>query len=258
MFTSQLDPDLFRPTFKGQSIMVPQLLRSGVFALSAKSATGAATRAVPKFDDISDSTRGAAVEYVGAPLLQYDLRVLLGLLHLAGGMHADYAELKFDAVEFLTSIGKKDTSSRSIDALRKSMARLRSAVFVVKDFAKDRGMTIGLLADLSWDMRKCLVKLSPMLQRALHHGQRTYLPMAMRNQLADGVQTALADILYATTCESLDINALAAVWGRESHEIGREVREALAKLQEVGMLTQWSATRGRVHVKRAVQGKRGD
>jgi hypothetical protein len=253
---STRDENTFRKPRKGYSFMMPQMLRSGIFAISAASA--ATSRAVPQYDDISDTTRGASVEYRGASLRQYDLRVLLGLLQRAGGMHADNAVIEFDANEFLESIGKS-TGTRSVDVLQDSLASLRSATFVVRDYARDKGLVFGFVNSVEWTKRKCKVTLSPSACWKLTGlGWTTYVPMTFRNRLADGVQTALADVLFSSataspeTVYSVDLAALAALWGREVGELGREVRSALDRLQAVGIIQEWSATRGRVHVRRAV------
>lgn len=249
------DENTFRKPRKGYSVLMPQLLRSGIFAISAASA--ATTRAVPQYDDISDTTQGGSVEYRGASLRQYDLRVLLGLLQRAGGMHVDNAVIEFDANEFLESIGKS-TGTRSIDVLRESLINLRTATFIVRDHARDKGSVFGFVNSVEWTKRKCTVRLAPSAHWQLTGLGRTYVPMVFRNQLADGVQTALADILFSTAgagvaeTHSWDLDALAALWGRDAKELGREVRLALARLQAVGIVKEWSATRGRMHVVRAV------
>jgi len=232
--------------------MVPHLLRSGIFALSAKSAS--AVRALPKFDDLGDTWKGASVEYKGARLLQADLSVVLGLMQAAGGMHCDEMEYSADAQQFLKGINR-DSSTDGVNRLHDSLTSLRSATFIVKNFTGHSGFAFGFIDSVKWDKRRFTVKLSPMAHRALDHFSTTYLPMTLRNKLSDGVQTALADVMYSTTAESFDIEALAKLFGRkpsQANQFGREIRKtALPRLVEVGVLTSWSKTRGRVHVVRA-------
>lgn len=232
---------------EGHSALPFQLLR-GVFALSAK--TAAHSRPLCSFDDVSDLTDGASVEYKGERLLQSDLRVLLGLVQQAAALAADNALVTLNAVEFLQSIGRS-TCSRSIESLRESLANLRSATFVVKHHARDRGEVFGLVDAVAWDGREVAVKLSSQLSRALYSVGRTYVDMSKRNLLRDGVETALADLVKATNCTSYDVEAIARLWGRaDAKETGREVRAALDRLVAVGLLKGWSRTRGRVHVER--------
>lgn len=248
---SRRDPATFRQARPGYSLMVPHLLRSGIFALSAK--TASAVRALPKFDDIDDSWKGASVEYKGAPLLQSDLSVLLGLLQLAGGMHFENMEVGADAQEFLKSINR-DSSTDGVNRLHNSLASLRSATFVVRNFSGHGGFAFGFIDEVKWDKRRFTVKLSAMAHRALDHFRITYLPMTVRNKLKDGVQTALADVMYSTTADSFDNKALAALMGRKPDQVNqfaKEIRENMPRLVEVGVLTSWSKTRGRLHVVRA-------
>jgi hypothetical protein len=242
-----------RPRFSkplaGHSVMMPQLLRSGVFAPTSGAVR--ASYSVPNFDDISANGRGASVEYRGASLRQYDLRVLLSLVQRAGGMDVTDAIIEFDANDFLAGIGKS-TGTRSIDVLRESLINLRSATFVVRDYARDKGSVFGFVNSVEWVKRRCVVRLSPAAHWNLELLGHTYVPMAVRSRLVDGVQTALADLLFASTAASIDLDALAALWGREAVELGREVRAALVKLEAVGIVQEWRSTRGRVHVVRGV------
>jgi hypothetical protein len=243
------DKDTLRNAGPGRSLMVPHLLRSGIFALSAK--TAHAQRAVPKYDDVSDVTQGASVEYKGERLRQFDMRVALGVLHLAGGMHCEKANMKFHVNDFARLIGKEKVSTDTVEAIRDSLANLRSATFVVRNFAKDKGVAFGLIDSVEWDRRECTVTLSPSAHRAVDALGFTLLPLDVRNRLTDGVQTALADIFYSTSANSFDLGALAAIFGRDPYQFGQEVREALPVLVAAGVLTGWSKTRGRVHVVRA-------
>lgn len=234
----------------GQSVLHRQLLHACVFGLSARTASNA--RALSEYNDISDTSRGASVQYYGAPLLQADLRVLLGLVQLSAGQHCSEV-LDFDAGAFLQSIGRAHCS-RSVDALVHSLSRLRSATFTVRSYKKDSGRIFGLIAEGDWDTgRKFKVRISPQALGALRSLSGTRVDMTKRNLLADGVQTALADWLRSTSADSYDVKALADLWGREdAKELGREVRAALDRLVEVGLVASWTATRGRVHVVRSV------
>lgn len=230
------------------SVMPFQLMR-GIFALSAK--TASSHRKLCHFDDVSNTEKGGSVEYKGAPLVQADLRVLLGLIREAAEKHKDKAELTLDAVDFLRSIGKKNPCSRSVLALADSISSLRSSTFVVKNFSGDRGAVFGFVESAKWKGRKVVVKMSPTAAWAFENVGRTYVKLEQRCLLADGVETALADLLASTAADSYDVADLAAMWGRaDAKEMGREVRAALDRLVEVHLLKGWSKTRGRVHVQR--------
>jgi hypothetical protein len=237
----------FKPEY---SFMVSQLLRSGIFAISESRAN--TKRLVPKFDDLTDVSDQASVSYVGPALRQYDLRVLLRLINLVGGRKANLSDghLEFHAEDFLRSI-HKDDSTRSIDALRESLTRLRSATFTVRHWWGDRGEVFGFVSSVSWDRRRFTVVMEPKAHWAMESLGRTHVNLEARLKLTDGVQTALADIIYSSRGTSFDIDAVAVVWGRDDvKEVGREVRDALDKLQVVRVIKGWSKTRGRVHIDR--------
>lgn len=242
------DKSTTRAPGAGRSLMVPHLLRSGIFAISAK--TAASLRTVPKYDDLSDNSNGASVEYKGSRLRQRDLRVLLGLMHATGGMHFEAAKATFHADDFLRLIGKAACTD-SVEALKDSLASLRSATFVVRNFAKDCGVVFGFIDRVEWDKRTFTVHMSPLAHKAVDALGFTLLPISIRNRLKDGVQTALADVFYSTSGDSFDIDALASLFGRLAYEFGREVRVALPLLVAAGVLSSWHMTRGRVHVERA-------
>jgi len=87
----------------GNSVLPQQLLR-GIFALSTR--TACSTKKLCSFDDISDTSKGGSVEYKGAPLVQADLRVLLGLIQAGAALEAENAVLTINATDFLRSIGQ--------------------------------------------------------------------------------------------------------------------------------------------------------
>lgn len=228
--------------------MLPHLLRSGIFSQSKKTAPD--KRPFPKHDDISDYTLGDSVRCMGGTLLQTDMRVLLGLLNRAGGLPYTEATLNFGAKDFLEVIGRR-LSTGAVNSLLHSLLTLSTVTLVVKHHTDWSGHTFRFVNEVSWEMRQFRVTLSPELRHAFGSLGRTYVPLTVRNRLKDGVQTALADVIYATSAGSFDVVALAKVFGREPNEFGRELRKALPKLVAAGVLTSWSATRGRIHVERA-------
>lgn len=244
-------PSTYRKFLPGYSIVLPHLLRSGTFAIGRTSGAARTSFPVPKHGDLTDTTQGAYVLYKGAPLRQADLRILLGLLQSAGGMVASDAVITFDANTFLKFIGKSG-GTRGIQALRDSLTSLRSATFVIKNFLKDKGHTLAFVSRVSWNGRKCTVTLDKDAPETMALLGRTFVPMYLRNRLKDGLQTALLDLVYASSDESFDIEALAGLWNREAGELGRDIREALPKLEGAGAISGWEARRGRVYVKRAL------
>lgn len=248
-FYEQLKTRLHPQYYPGHSSAPTALLRSSVFALSERSASHSAE--LPAFDDLTDLTDGATVTYKGEALTQADLRVLLGVLARAKGKDQASAVVEFDATEFLADIGRA-TCSRSVAALIDSLGSLRSATFTVRNHGGAKGRVFGLIDEFEWDKRQVRVKLSAALHSAAQEDGRTYVPLHMRKQLADGVQTALADVLLASNTGRLEYAALAKLWRRDNVKaLGVEVRVALDKLQSVGFVESWEAGRGAAHVVKA-------
>lgn len=247
MLTSR-DETTFRKPLRDHSVMLPHLLRSGIFSQSKKTATD--KRPLPNHDDISDTSRGGSVSCRGGTLLQTDMRVLLGLMKRAGGLPYTDATLDFGAKDFLEGIGRV-LSTEAVRSLLNSLLTLSTVTLVVKHYENWSGHTFRFVNKVSWEKRQFRVTLSPELRHAFDSLGRTYMPLTVRNRLTDGVQTALADAIYATSAGSFDVEALANVFGREPNEYGRELRKAMPKLVAAGVLTSWSATRGRIHVERA-------
>lgn len=235
------------PRYKpGQTSAPAALLRSTVFALSSRTASPLAV--LPAFDDLT-APSGTSISYKGALLTQADLRVLLGLLALVSGKQNNEAEVEIDACNFLESIGRA-TCSRSVHALTESLSSLRSATFTVRS-PSGKVSIFGLLDRADGDernTRKYRIKISHGLWQAAQ-ASRTYLPMDLRIKLADGVQTALADLLFSSQGGRVEYEALAKQWHRkDAKELGKEVRAALGKLQAVGIVESWEAGRGVAHV----------
>jgi hypothetical protein len=248
------DKSVMRTPGQGRSLMVPHLLRSGIFALSDK--TAASVRAIPKYDDISNHRDGASVEYKGARLRQRDLRALLGLMHAVGGMPCEAAKVTFHADDFLALIGKrpsgKKPSTETVAALRDSLAALRSATFIVRRFGKDRGVVFGFVDSVEWDKRRFTVHMSPRAHQAVDALGFSLVSITARNKLTDGIQTAMADVIASTSGTRFDLDALAALFGREPVQFGRELRGHMDALVEASVVKAWSHTRGCVHVERFV------
>lgn len=235
-------------TKRDTSYLQPHLLRSTIFAINE--ADKREHRLVPKFDDVTDLSDGAAVSYVGPVLRQFDLRVLLRLINLVGGKPAtkEHGVVTFHAEAFLQSI-RRDTSTRMVEALRSSLVRLRAATFTVRTWRGACGEVFGFVSSADWTHRSFKVVMDPKAHWAMDSIGHTYVNLDARFQLNDGVETALADLIRSSKCTSFDIPALAQLWGRDSiKEVGRDVRRALPKLVSVGLIRGWSKTRNRVHV----------
>lgn len=235
----------------GVSQMIPDLLRSGVFTVGVPTGAVNAIFAVHKHDSIDAEKEGHLVRYTGPQLGQFHKRILLGLLLLAAGKEGDIT-LNFTADEFLKSIGR-DYCTANVDALRRALADLRAGTFIVTKYQGEQGQVFGFVSSVEWYKREFSVRMDHKGAWALQNFGRTLIPMDKRNQLSDGLQTALADLMYATRQDTYEIVDLAKIWGREPVQLGRDVTAALKKLLIEGVLTSYERCRGKFRVEKAAR-----
>ncbi|MDM0018016.1 hypothetical protein [Variovorax saccharolyticus] len=241
----------YHPARPGLSHMMPHLLRSGAFTAGAPSGHVSAVFQVHRHDSLDELVHGQEVRYEGPQLGQFHKRVLLGLLLLAAGRDADVT-LAFTADEFLRSVGR-DVCTSNVKALRRVLSDLRAATFTVTRYAGDSGEVFGFISEADWLGRAFTVTMSRRFASALETLGRTYIPMHQRNLLADGLQTALADLIWATKGTMIQVADLAVLWGREPVQLGREITHVLGKLCAAGVLTSFRRRRGKFEFERATK-----
>lgn len=241
----------FHPARPGVSQMIPHLLRTNAFAVGPPCGMVDTQFAVHRHDSLDEREEDEAVRYTGPQLGQFHKRLLLGLLLQAAGQPGDVT-LRFTASEMLNSIGR-DVCTANVDALRKAFTELRSATFTVTKFRGDRGEVFGFISDAEWIKRRFTVRMNRRFASALEALGRTYIPMEKRNRLSDGLQTALADVIYATNVSMIQIDDLAELWGREPVQLGRDVTAALVKLQQAEVITSYRRSRGKFHFERGTK-----
>ena len=242
----------FHPARPGVSQLVPHLLRSGVFSAGHASGDISRTFRVHRHDSTDAVVEDQRVRYDGPQLRQFHKRVLLGLLLLAAGKDGGVT-LVFNAQTFLRSIGRDD-STANVGALRRALVDLRRATFTISTYAGDSGEVFGLISEATWVRRTLTVTMSRRLAFALQSLGRTYIPMRQRNLLADGVQTALADLIWSTSVTRMQVTDLAAMWGREHVQLGREITVALGKLKAAGVLKSFNRRRNAFDFERDLTG----
>ncbi|WP_431274652.1 hypothetical protein ACQ858_22080 [Variovorax ureilyticus] len=233
----------YHPARPGIGQLVPHLLRSGVFGVGFPKGQIDAVFDIHRPDSVDEPVEGQFIAYKGPKLGQFHKRVLLGLLLLAAGLKGD-ASLEFSAKDFLGLIGR-DVCTANVGALRSALIDLRAATFTITKFQGDRGVVFGLITEASWAKRNFAVEMSAKLAYALEALGRTWIPMRARNRLADGLQTALADLIWSTKVSMIEIAALAKLWNREPVQLGREITEVLRKLKAAGILESYQRRRGR-------------
>ena len=228
--------------------MIPALNRARVFGISArKGFAEGVTFPVARFD--SEDARKGNIKYRGPHLTQFHKRVLLGLMQLAAGKTGD-AIVTFNAKEFLTANGRSD-DWRTVVKLRSALADLRSATFTVNKYDGDRGAVFGWLIDAEWMGNEVEVRLDRKAAIALDELRPTYLPLAKRSMLVDGLQTWLLDLIFASSQEDYSYDALAEILGREDVAgFGKEARAALKLIAAVGAIDEPEYRRGRFTARR--------
>ncbi|QUN27725.1 hypothetical protein KB879_27315 [Cupriavidus sp. KK10] len=233
-------------TREGFCLMMPALLRSAVFSLGTPCGMVDKTFPVARFDSIDVSSDGS-VQYKGPQLGQFHKRVVLGLLKLAEGALGDVT-LDFHANTFLEGIGR-DVCTANVEVLRNTVADLRTGTFILRNYPLDRGCAFGFVSAVEWDRRKFTVSMDRRAASALAEKRNSFLWMVTRNRLADGLQTALFDLFFATRQFDYRLADLAAIWGREVKEFGRDARRALDTMYKLGALSEYECSRGRIKVK---------
>lgn len=239
----------YNPGRPGISHLMPHLLRSNVFSVGQPRGNVDATYSVHRHDSLDEYAEGQEVRYQGPQLGQLHKRVVLGLLLLAAGQDGD-VRLRFTADALLESIGRR-VCTGNVRQLRRVLEELRRGTFTVTRYQGDSGSIFGLVSEVEWVKRDFTVTMSRRFASALETLGRTYIPMSARNQLADGLQTALADLIWSTQCSMIQVADLARLWRREPVQLGREISRCLRRLESVGVLTSSRRRRGLFHVEKA-------
>lgn len=226
------------------------LLLSNVFAINGRAKAG--FREVDLRPRCTEALRDfgrCTVRYKGPALSQKHKRVLLGLLERAAGTLADEdVVLTFDAEAFLRSM-YSDASSRSVDRLMDVLSDLRAATFDIRWPGSQRASVFGFIKSAERSRREVVVQLDRRAVEALNTSNaRALIPASRRNALADGVQTALADLIYASRAKSFTFKEVADLWEQDADVYARYIRQALPKLQAAGVLTSYEARRGRFSI----------
>jgi hypothetical protein len=198
-----------------------------------------------------ETFRGGFISYEGPELRQDDAAVLEGLLHLGRKkLVSDY--LSFKPREFCASIGWSGDCSKTVKKLRESIERMqRSLLRVCID--GNKGGRFHLVGDFVWEgEEKWGVNLSVTIIR-LFEGGTTFLPIAERLQLTDGLQTWLAGFLRAQSDEdSFETKDLLRFSGSRQTvaSFGDSLRDTMPVLQAAGVVKGFGFTRGRLRVLR--------
>jgi hypothetical protein len=189
------------------------------------------------------TTNGASIEYRGEELRQNDLTVLLELLHLRAGMAAS-CEIEFSPYTFCSQIGWSD-SKPDAEKLKESLLRMRQSIVIVER-GGTKGSTIGFVSQFSWDSAKWCVTIDERIG-ALFSIRPTYLIIAQRKALSQGLQTWLYGYIRANKCGwAVPLESIHEACGSESknlQEFARSVREALKRLATIKVVTEESTVK---------------
>ena len=189
------------------------------------------------------TTNGASIEYRGEELRQSDLTVLLELLHRRAGM-ATSCEIEFSPYTFCSQIGWSD-SKADAEKLKESLLRMRQSIVIVERNGT-KGSTVGFVSQFSWDGAKWAVTIDERIG-GLFSIKPTYLIIAQRKALSQGLQTWLYGYIRANKCGWAvpleTIHEACGSEGKNMQEFARSVREALKKLAAINVVTDASTVK---------------
>jgi hypothetical protein len=189
------------------------------------------------------TTNGASIEYRGEELRQTDLTVLLELLHMRAGM-ATSCEIEFSPYTFCSQIGWSD-SKADAEKLKDSLLRMRQSIVIVERNGT-KGSTVGFVSQFSWDEAKWSVTIDERIG-GLFSIKPTYLIIAQRKALSQGLQTWLYGYIRANKCGwAVPLETIHEACGSESknmQEFARSVREALKRLAAINVVTPASTVK---------------
>ena len=195
--------------------------------------------------------RGGVVSYTGPELRQDDATVLMGLIHaVRKGLVSDCSQFK--PREFCASIGWSGDCTKTVKHLRECIERMQQSLLRVES-DNGRGGRFHLVGDLIWEgQERWAVKLSATIIK-LFEGGTTFLPIAERALLTDGMQTWLAGFIRAQSDEfSFATADLLKFSGSKADltQFGKQLRETMPALKAAGVVKGFSFGRGRLRVER--------
>lgn len=240
--------DYFPKLRRNSGVMVPHLLRCGLFGLGHARGQISQAFSVHSHTSIDVPVPGQAIHYCGPRLRQVHKRVVLCLTSRASQKGGGIT-LEFHAGDFLRSMGK-DASSKSVNLLKEILTDLRAATFRVQLFERDKGDIFGFITGAEWDQRDFSVTMDRRYTYALELLSSTFVPLDLRNELNDNLESGLADLIWSTDVDLFQVDALAKMWDEEPGQFGRELTPALKKLREVGVIVNFQRMRGQFRIER--------
>ena len=237
--------------FAGSYAIMPMVLKLPVFAVGHGGEAVDATYSLNGFGHL---------RFRGKRLSQADETVFLTLVHGARGGVA-HGLIRFTRASLAEALGwsdhgksKKDDAARgrfyAFDArVRQSLERLFEARLSIwrEDEGEADAVNVRLVAEYKvGDSCEWHVWLSPTVLR-LFQGTLTYLNIAKRKSLREGLATALYGLICANDCsrpfDIQDIHSAVGSAASDMAEFGREVRAQLRAMKAAGVIKEWSIPR---------------
>lgn len=243
--------------YAGSYAIMPMVLKLPVFAVGHGGASVDATYSLKGFGHL---------RFRGKRLTQSDETLLLTLVHSARGRIAS-GLIRFTRVALAKALGwsnhgrsKKDDEARSrfygFDArVRQSLERLFEARLSIwrEDEGEADAVNVRLVAEYKVGASgEWHVWLSPTVLR-LFQGTLTYLSIAKRRALREGLATAVYGLVCANDCSRPfaieDIHTAVGSAAVDMTEFGREVRKQLQAMKFAGAIKDWTIPkRGTVRI----------
>ena len=243
--------------YAGSYAIMPMVLKLPVFAVGHGGEAVDATYSLKGFGHL---------RFRGTQLSQSDETLFLTLVHSARGRIA-HGLIRFTRAALAEALGwsdhgksRKDDGARgrfyAFDArVRQSLERLFEARLSIwrEDETEADAVNVRLVAEYKvGDSGEWHVWLSPTVLR-LFQGTLTYLNIAKRRALREGLATALYGLVCANNCTRPfaieDIHTAVGSAAADMAEFGREVRKQLQAMKSAGVIKEWSIPRrGRIRV----------
>ena len=257
----ETDGTVYLPELKRTSYaMNPAILCSALFGIAKRKSEDADGKKIFIRRNLActfKTTNGATIEYRGMELGQVDLTVLMGLLNKHQGMATSCA-IEFAPSTFCAQLGWSDSDHNKF-RLKECLLRLRGAFLIIRavkkadDVEKSKlaraigsGWTVGFISDFTFDGESpWSVKFDERIGQ-LFGTPSTYLIASKHKALTAGLQTWLYGYIAANTCTyAVSLQTLHDASGSTSplNEFARQVRDALPRLVEIGVVDTHSTVK---------------
>jgi hypothetical protein len=245
LFIADKKAPKLKPLHKGSLSFEPVMLKSALFRpASGPRATFLQPTLVP-------SHGASRVYFTGEELRQDDQRVLLMLLKARAGQEINNVQA-FVPRQFVREVLEWADSGESVAKLRACLTRLQTARVRVE--YSDGGLGLySFVSSIEMDKsgHSWSVSLSPLLV-AMYKRSQTYLPMAERLALGDGLNSWLFGFIKADAClapfAASDLRDWSAKTGYAQKQFNQDLKTSLECMAVGGAIASFAIKNGIVTI----------